>query len=258
MNVLSMKSTPHVLGGATSVAACNERGAHKTSYGTSATPSSRGFFRMARAKFISLSRPHSRGECLYAAVRIPVRARIQEACAMCEQTASEMSDAEGNCLIAKTAQSAALKTLFETLKDLLEDVALEFDRDGVRLIATDNTSIAMVHTRLDAAKFDEFHCPTPLTVGVNMPCLHKLVRSIGSSDTIAFFMATPDASELGIHVENHERRTSTNFKISVMDIPSSTIEVPPVAFDSCVVLPSTDMQVRCKRDTVPCSLPLHC
>lgn len=149
---------------------------------------------------------------------------------------------DANCLVAKTAQSSALKTLFETLKDLLEDVALEFDREGVRLIATDNTSIAMVHVRLDATKFDEYHCPSPLTVGVNMPCLHKLVRSIGNSDTIAFFMASPDASELGIHVENHERRTSTNFKISVMDIPSSTIEVPPVAFDSCVVLPSGDMQ----------------
>lgn len=153
-------------------------------------------------------------------------------------------------MLARTSQSSAIKTLLETLKDLLEDVAFEFDHDGVRLVATDNTHIAMIHLRLDASRFDEFWCPQPVTVGVNVPCLHKLVRSIGNSDTLALFLdddAAPGGemgapTQLGIRVENHERRASTTFRLGLLDLPQTAIEVPPVSFESCVVLPSTDLQ----------------
>lgn len=143
---------------------------------------------------------------------------------------------------AKTSQSSALKTLLDTLKDLLEDVTFEFDHDGIRLVATDNTCIAMVHMRLEASKFDEYRCPKPTTLGINVPRLHKLVRSVGNSDTVTLFMEGEDASSLGILVENFERRTCTNFTIGLMDIDTPPIEVPPVSFESSLMLPSSDLQ----------------
>ena len=143
---------------------------------------------------------------------------------------------------AKTNQCAALKCLFDTLKDLLEDVSLEFDHDGIRLVSPDSTHIAMIHLKMDSSNFEDFVCPQPVSVGVNITRLHKLIKSVSNSDTITLFVDRSDSTSLGLFVENSERRTNTNFKIGMMDIPPNNIELPPIAFDSCISLPSSDLQ----------------
>lgn len=145
-------------------------------------------------------------------------------------------------LFAKTSQSSALKSLFDTLKDLLEDVSLEFDHDGMRLVSTDSTHIVMIHLKLESSSFEEFFCPQPLSVGVNVPRLYKLIKSVSNSDNLTMFVDAKDIASLGIHVENAEKRSSTNFKIGMMDIPPNHIELPPIEFDSRMTLPSSDMQ----------------
>lgn len=145
-------------------------------------------------------------------------------------------------LFAKTSQASALKSLIDVLKDLLEDVCLEFDHDGVRLVSPDSTHIAMIHLKLESEKFDEYVCPQPLTVGINIIRTFKLIKSISSSDTLAFFVDDSESNNLGIRVENSDRKTSTTFEIAMMDIKGANIELPPIEFDSCISLPSTDLQ----------------
>jgi proliferating cell nuclear antigen len=145
-------------------------------------------------------------------------------------------------LFAKTSQASAVKSLIDVLKDLLEDVCLEFDHDGVRLVSPDSTHIAMIHLKLDSDSFDEYHCPQPITVGINIIRTFKLIKSISSSDTLAFFVDDVDSTSLGIKVENGERRTNTTFEIAMMDIKGANIDLPPIEFDSCISLPSSDLQ----------------
>ena len=153
-----------------------------------------------------------------------------------------MLEQEDCTLLARTSQSSALKALFDTLKDLLEDACLEFDVDGVRLVSPDSTHIAMVHLRLDASNFEEYHCPRPLAVGINITRLFKLLKSIASSDALTLFVDAADATHLGIRVESGERRTNTTFKIGMMDIEPIKIDLPPIECDSCLSLSSTDLQ----------------
>lgn len=145
-------------------------------------------------------------------------------------------------LLAKTSQSSALKSLFDTLKDLLEDACLEFDNDGMRLVSPDSTHIAMVHLKLDSGNFEEFHCPRPVAVGINITRLFKLIKSVSSSDTLTLFVDSNDITSLGIRVESGERRTNTTFKIGMMDISPIKIDLPPIECDSCLSLSSTDLQ----------------
>jgi len=153
-----------------------------------------------------------------------------------------MLNPEECSLLAKTSQCSALKALFDTLKDLLEDACLEFDHDGVRLVSPDSTHIAMVHLRLDADSFEEFHCPRPVAVGINITRLFKLIKSVSSSDTLTFFVDSNHATSLGLRVESGERRTNTTFKIGMMDISPIKIDLPPIECDSCISLSSTDLQ----------------
>ena len=41
----------------------------------------------------------------------------------------------------KTVQSSAFRVLIEALKEILTDTNLTFDKDGIKLIATDNSKI---------------------------------------------------------------------------------------------------------------------
>lgn len=145
-------------------------------------------------------------------------------------------------LFARTTQSSALKALFDTLKDLLEDACLEFDQDGMRLVCPDSTHIAMVHLRLDASNFEEYHCRRPTSVGINITRLFKLLKTIASSDALSIFVDANDPTRMGIRVESGERRTSTTFKIGMMDIEPIKIDLPPIECDTCLSLSSTDMQ----------------
>ena len=81
----------------------------------------------------------------------------------------------GNIMELKTVQSVAFKTLVEALKELLTDTCIEINETGLKIIAVDQTRIVLVHLKLDAAKFDHFHCQGRIIIGVNMLNLHKLI-----------------------------------------------------------------------------------
>jgi hypothetical protein len=46
---------------------------------------------------------------------------------------------------AKTVQTGAVRTLVEALKSILVEMSLLFDKDGIKMIAMDNTRTVLVH-----------------------------------------------------------------------------------------------------------------
>ena len=51
---------------------------------------------------------------------------------------------------AKTVQTGAVRTLTEALKCILVEMSLIFDKEGIRMVAMDNTRTVLVHLRLYA------------------------------------------------------------------------------------------------------------
>ena len=113
----------------------------------------------------------------------------------------------------KTVQSSALKTLFEVLKDVLNDVNVVFDPNGIKIMAMDGSHVALIHVRLDADRFEEFLCPEKLTLGICMNSLFKLVKTVNSCDVVTLFVKTDNPHELGIQIENADKNSSTTFSL---------------------------------------------
>lgn len=146
----------------------------------------------------------------------------------------------------KTVQSNAFKTLFEVLKEILHDVNIAFDKDGMKIMTVDGHHVALVHLKLDAASFEAYDCPNPMKIGINMNNLYKLLKVAGNQDTISFSIQDQDASELAILIENLEKKTSTTFKLRLMDVDAETLTMPTIEFDSIITLPSSYFQRLCK------------
>jgi hypothetical protein len=74
--------------------------------------------------------------------------------------ATTTEDLSGYKLFARSLQSKAFKTIFETLKELLIDTNIQWDKDGLKIIDL-NTLVVMIHLRIHADKFEDYVCEEP-------------------------------------------------------------------------------------------------
>lgn len=142
----------------------------------------------------------------------------------------------------RTVQSSAFKVLIEAMKELLTDTPIEFDETGMKIISMDNSHVVLAHLKLDASKFEHYHCDGKIVIGVNMLNLYKLIRSINSNDILTIFIDADDMNHLGIKIENGEKNTKTTYKLNLLDLDNPNIHVEPASFESVITLPSVDFQ----------------
>ena len=58
--------------------------------------------------------------------------------------------------IVKTVQSGAFRVLIESLKEILTDTNIIFDKNGIKLIATDISQIVLIHMKLNSENLNIF------------------------------------------------------------------------------------------------------
>lgn len=142
----------------------------------------------------------------------------------------------------KTVQATTFKQLIDALKEILMDVNFEFDKTGLKIVAMDTTHVVLVHLKLDADRFEEYFCEKKLYVGINMLKLQMLIKTIGNGDIMTLFIEKSDPNNLGIRIENAEKRVRTTYKLAMLDINAVEYEIPPVDFPTIITMPSNDLQ----------------
>lgn len=146
----------------------------------------------------------------------------------------------------KTVQATVIKVLVEALKELLTDTNMEFDETGLKILTTDTSHMIMVHLKLEAPKFEVYHCEGRISIGVNMLNFHKLLKTINNNNTLSLFMDRDDVNHLGIKIENNEKNTRTVYKLNLLDLDHQDLLVDPLTFPEVVTLPSSDFQKICR------------
>lgn len=148
-------------------------------------------------------------------------------------------------LYIKSVSGGAVKTLFECLRDILHDVSLTFDENGLKLVTMDGARCALIYMKLEASKFQTFHCPTSQRVGINVANIYKLLRALGTHDTVVLSIKK-NSNDMAIQTFNADRNTKTQFNLKLLDVNSENITVPSVDFETVLTLPSTFFQRLCR------------
>lgn len=159
----------------------------------------------------------------------------------------------------KTVQSSVIRTLFEALKDILDDVTLYIIpagktkdnngdiREGGLIISEINKSEnIVVHSHLLADKFEEFYCKKLTKIGINMTNIYKLLKILGNNDILTFNYDDSKMHKLTIIVENPEKNSITKYELSLIEIPSDRIYELPNNYSSIMLLPSNYFSRLCK------------
>ena len=126
----------------------------------------------------------------------------------------------------KTVQSGAFRVLIESLKEILTDTNIIIDPTGIKLIATDNSQIVLIHMKLSAENFEFFFCEKKTVIGVNMMNMFKLIKAMSNNDTLTLFILKENPNRLGIRINNVEKNSQTTFQLNLLDI--NDIEIKSV------------------------------
>jgi proliferating cell nuclear antigen len=149
-------------------------------------------------------------------------------------------------LFIKTVQSQSIKILVESLKEVLTDINLYFDNNGIKIMTMDNARVALVYVRLLKDNFEEYHCESRTLCGINMIYLFKLLKTVGNNDVLTLFIRNGSMNELGIKIENKEKNTVTESYLKMLDISEEKLEIPDIQYDSVISMPSVDLQKYCR------------
>lgn len=144
----------------------------------------------------------------------------------------------------KTIQASAFKSVFEVLKDILNDVNIYFTKDGIRILTLDTARTALIDTFMKADNFEEYTCNGTTIAGVNITNTFKILKSITNNDTLT--LDIKDTDFIDIRIENPCKRQDIKFRLKLLEINEDRIEPPEVNMSVTTTMPSSDFQRICR------------
>lgn len=144
-----------------------------------------------------------------------------------------------------TIQASAIKSTFEVLKDILNDVNIYFRPQGMYIVTLDTARTSLIDMFLAADNFEEYHCEQEeIIAGINISNTFKLLKTITNNDVLTIEINSKEFMD--IEIMSEAKKTSTKFQLKLLDINESRIEVPDVTMTSITILPSADFQRLCR------------
>ena len=102
---------------------------------------------------------------------------------------------------AKLNEGLLIKKLIDSIKDLVSDINLEINSMGISLQAMDSSHVALVTLNLSSEGFESYRCDKPMTLGVSISNLAKVLRCGGNEDSLTL-SCEEDPSKLKVKFEN--------------------------------------------------------
>jgi proliferating cell nuclear antigen len=125
-----------------------------------------------------------------------------------------------------------LANLIGIISELVTEVRLKVNKDGVHLVAVDPASVAMIHFDIPAELFSVFEVEKDEVLGVNLDNLKSIMRrcSLGCS-----MVLEKEDNVLKIGIRDKIKR---DFNLALIDVEGEEKEIPKWEFKSVVKMDS--------------------
>lgn len=119
---------------------------------------------------------------------------------------------------------------------------------GLRITAIDESSTVLVNLKLEASKFTKFECKKPVMhLGVHLVWFHTILKTIGNDESIVLSVEHDDQHILNIGIVNPDEGSEKQYKLKMLDLDNSKINVPKLQFDVRIIMSSVKFQKLCKE-----------
>jgi len=147
---------------------------------------------------------------------------------------------------AKLKEGGLFKKLIESIKELVNDINLDNNSNGISLQAMDSSHVALVTLNLMAEGFDHYRCDRPMTLGISVSNLSKIMKCGGNDDSITL-KAEEEPSSLNIIFENKKQKKTSDFTLNLITIDSEHLGIPDTSYSSIITMPSGEFTRICRE-----------
>ena len=152
---------------------------------------------------------------------------------------------ENNVLTMQTIQIAPIRNLYSALKDLVPDVTMIIDKNGMKIINFDKNHTTLVAVKM---KFEKHECtPDKIVICANSLHLFKLISNTSNDDLFSMYIDKEDyhegsVSHLGLQYDNGKINQCNNYKLRLFEPDEDELEVPEVSYTAIIHMPSAGFQ----------------
>ena len=125
-----------------------------------------------------------------------------------------------------------LKSAFNSIVNIVEEVQIQLDHDGLRLNALDKAHITFVHLELEKTVFNEYSIDEPTSINLDTSEFMKVLGRCKNDDVLTL---TADDGNLIIVFENNN--STRNFKIRLIDMEYDSPTPPEIPSTLTCTLP---------------------
>jgi len=143
----------------------------------------------------------------------------------------------------KTIQASSFKSIFEVLKDILNDVNIYFTSESIIIRTLDTARAALVDLNLNAENFEEYNCKNECVAGINITNSFKLLKPITNNDTLSM---SYNPEFLSFKIENELKKLKTQFSLKLLEIDEDKIQIPEIVTKVTTVMNSNEFQRICR------------
>tara|TARA_B110000977_G_scaffold198304_1_gene282863 strand:+ start:1093 stop:1872 length:780 start_codon:yes stop_codon:yes gene_type:complete len=145
-------------------------------------------------------------------------------------------------ILLETVQSSIVRSLFESLKDILQDCNMCFTPQGATICAMDGAHVALVNMNIQGDMLERYECESLTVIGLNIATMIACLKPIGSCDTLRMEVFTDKMDIMKISITNSEKKRLYSYDVKLIDIDCDMLDIPDKQFPCVITLPSSDMQ----------------
>jgi proliferating cell nuclear antigen len=149
--------------------------------------------------------------------------------------------------IIRSVQAGVIRILFESLKDVLNEIVLSVDESGITLCQMNYSKTLLVHIKLIPKSFELFKCNTKSQLGLNLTTFFLFLKLAENTDTVTLFQRKNNDGNLEIKLENSDKNKTIVSAIKLLAIDFNALQVPSMTFDAIIHMPTSDFQTTCKK-----------
>ncbi|CCH59098.1 hypothetical protein TBLA_0B02560 [Henningerozyma blattae CBS 6284] len=149
-------------------------------------------------------------------------------------------------LEAKFEEASLFKRIIDGFKDCVQLVNFQCKQDGIIAQAVDDSRVLLVSLEIGVEAFQEYRCDHPITLGIDLASLSKILRCGNNNDTLTLIAEdTPDSVMLLF--EDTKKDRIAEFNLKLMDIDADFLKIEELVYESTLNLPATEF-VRVVRE----------
>ena len=183
-----------------------------------------------------------------------------------------------NIRIRNPSKAEAFTAMFQNIRSITETLNISFSPEKMYIQTMDNSRVSIFEMTLLSEWFCEYQCDIPVTLGVNVKIVHKVLAARDKmqeihikyhpdeSDQLFFSMKSPpltaEATEKELAIAN--RVFDKNFTIPLMEIETETLGIPEMEYQVEMTMPSTtfatfinqlcgfgdSLEIRCSESSI--------